>query len=362
MSKKESGLYVLEKILDPNSRATTESDASRLTQGLEQGLDSLVSSNTGRKILSLALDSGGEKRQSKASSDAKQGLANACLKAPLLARIVSSEQGGQHASRHSCQAVESVLKKAAGCQGPGDHVLRCLKEVLCTKKPAKEPRYEKRLKKTVEELLCDSCASRALMGWRGFLKQEKHAAREHAAHEERREDPILGGKAVTFLQMCESHCNQNLSKDQLEAHWSKLPKAQVDNQQTPSAATSTGKQDEWDFDDIDLGVNATEVTTQDVRAETPHDLGADSMEELRQRVVDSESQLAEAHAEVASLQAVVAAQSKLAAEQLAEAREEVARLRALQVKTEEASKTAQTQVQAAVALLVGGLLDPPTSA
>merc|ERR1719253_1185609 len=42
---------------------------------------------------------------------------------------------------------------------------------------------------------------------------------------ERRIDPVLYGKALTYLEMCDGHRDQRLSDDQLNEHWSGLQKA-----------------------------------------------------------------------------------------------------------------------------------------
>merc|ERR1719183_678704 len=49
--------------------------------------------------------------------------------------------------------------------------------------------------------------------------------------DERRIDPMLGGKAVTYTEMCSGLHDQKLTKDQLEAHWGNLKK--VENLQNP---------------------------------------------------------------------------------------------------------------------------------
>lgn len=50
---------------------------------------------------------------------------------------------------------------------------------------------------------------------------EKHADEQgkHAEKEERRYDPWLGGRPVTFLEMCELLADEELPEDELMAHW-----------------------------------------------------------------------------------------------------------------------------------------------
>lgn len=58
---------------------------------------------------------------------------------------------------------------------------------------------------------------------------------------QRREDPMLDGKAVTFSEMCRRHAGEEMSKEQLREHWAKLKVVGCDNGETKGRHEAKGK-------------------------------------------------------------------------------------------------------------------------